>query len=362
MPSNPPHGNNPPEPPRGRHRHPQQRGPQPFRRLFRRDQRPRAVPRRLGLPGPARIPSPDNRHPGTRVRRAGSPRASPTSRASPGTSAGHVMFSHYPYYDRLFEKLMGDEFTSTTARAGCACSTPGSRTRSRTTSATCPSTPRTSASRPHQGPDRQGKGQEPRGGANFGEFIDAVFGEGIAKHFMRPYNFKVWAYPPEMMNKQWIGERVAVLDVDRALKNVVLEQRRLRLGAQQPLQVPAQGRHRRVLPAHRPTASKDQIRLGRPSPPSTSTPGSSPHGDGSQERYDTLISAMPARCALPRHPDRRRARSAPRARPSASCTPAATWSASASSARARAPRAGCTSPSPTAPSTASPTSPTTRPT
>src|SRR6185295_5301134 len=24
---------------------------------------------------------------------------------------GHVMFSHYDYYDRVFERLMGDEFT-----------------------------------------------------------------------------------------------------------------------------------------------------------------------------------------------------------------------------------------------------------
>jgi UDP-galactopyranose mutase len=58
---------------------------------------------------------------------------------------------------------------------------------------------------------------------NFGEFIDAVFGDGIAKYFMRPYNFKVWAFEPEMMNKHWIGERVAVLDFERALKNLVLE-------------------------------------------------------------------------------------------------------------------------------------------
>ena len=57
---------------------------------------------------------------------------------------------------------------------------------------------------------------------NFGEFIDAVFGDGISKHFMRPYNFKVWAHPAEMMNKEWIGERVAVLDINRALKNVML--------------------------------------------------------------------------------------------------------------------------------------------
>jgi protoporphyrinogen oxidase len=52
---------------------------------------------------------------------------------------------------------------------------------------------------------------------NFDEFIDAVFGDGIAKHFMKPYNFKVWAHPPKMMNKEWIGERVAVLDINRAI-------------------------------------------------------------------------------------------------------------------------------------------------
>jgi UDP-galactopyranose mutase len=67
----------------------------------------------------------------------------------------------------------------------------------------------------------QAKGDH-KAAKNFREFIDRVFGEGIAKHFMIPYNFKVWAHPAEMMNKEWIGERVAVLDVDRAIKNVVL--------------------------------------------------------------------------------------------------------------------------------------------
>ncbi len=31
---------------------------------------------------------------------------------------------------------------------------------------------------------------------------------GITHHFMRPYNFKVWATPPERMASNWIGERV----------------------------------------------------------------------------------------------------------------------------------------------------------
>src|SRR5438552_1020582 len=55
------------------------------------------------------------------------------------------------------------------------------------------------------------------------EFCEAVFGDGICKHFMSPYNFKVWAHPLELMNKEWIGERVAMVDVNRAIKNVVMQ-------------------------------------------------------------------------------------------------------------------------------------------
>ena len=55
---------------------------------------------------------------------------------------------------------------------------------------------------------------------DFDTWSGAVFGEGIAKHFMRPYNFKVWATPLREMASQWIGERVAVIDYERALHNV----------------------------------------------------------------------------------------------------------------------------------------------
>ena len=53
--------------------------------------------------------------------------------------------------------------------------------------------------------------------------MEAVFGDGIVKHFMKPYNFKVWAHPAELMNKEWIGERVAMVDVNRAIRNVVMQ-------------------------------------------------------------------------------------------------------------------------------------------
>ena len=53
---------------------------------------------------------------------------------------------------------------------------------------------------------------------DFSSFIDAVFGDGIVKHFMGPYNFKVWAHPGNLMSTEWVGERVAVVDTARTEK------------------------------------------------------------------------------------------------------------------------------------------------
>lgn len=55
---------------------------------------------------------------------------------------------------------------------------------------------------------------------NFGEWIDARFGVGIARIFLRPYNEKVWAYPPEELGVGWVGERVATVDLRRVLDNI----------------------------------------------------------------------------------------------------------------------------------------------
>jgi protoporphyrinogen oxidase len=61
---------------------------------------------------------------------------------------------------------------------------------------------------------------DPSCAANFREWMDAVFGEGIVHYFMAPYNFKVWATPPELMGKDWIAERVSVVDLARIERNM----------------------------------------------------------------------------------------------------------------------------------------------
>ena len=57
--------------------------------------------------------------------------------------------------------------------------------------------------------------------STFLDWIMHSFGDGLARHFMIPYNKKVWAYPPEMLDAHWIGERVAVPDVKRIMDTII---------------------------------------------------------------------------------------------------------------------------------------------
>ncbi|HYF52134.1 MAG TPA: FAD-dependent oxidoreductase [Planctomycetota bacterium] len=77
--------------------------------------------------------------------------------------------------------------------------------------------------------------------SNFREWIHATFGVGIARVFFEPYNFKVWAHPLESMSYDWIGERVAVTDLERAVRNVVLERDDVSWGPNATFRFPKQG-------------------------------------------------------------------------------------------------------------------------
>ena len=133
---------------------------------------------------------------------------------------GHVMFSHYKYYDDVFDKLMGNDFQLNNRECWV---------RMFDTWVPYPFQnnirylPKQVTYECLAGLVKAQANRDYQSAGNFKEFIDAVFGEGIVKHFMQPYNFKVWAHPAEMMNKEWIGERVAVIDTDRAIKNVVMQ-------------------------------------------------------------------------------------------------------------------------------------------
>ena len=232
---------------------------------------------------------------------------------------GHVMFSHYTYYDQCFEKLMGSDFTLNNRE---------SWVRMYDTWVPYPFQnnirylPKQAAYECMAGLIRaqSGKGAiaSPAAARNFGEFIDAVFGEGIAKHFMRPYNFKVWAHPPEMMNKTWIGERVAMIDIERALKNIMLGSDDFGWGPNNQFKFPLKGgtgefykRFERVLGYHHAprgdsvsgseeyhaerggTQGQGHIHLNKEVHTIDVDRKVIDFTDGTRETYDVLVSAMP---------------------------------------------------------------------
>jgi protoporphyrinogen oxidase len=87
---------------------------------------------------------------------------------------------------------------------------------------------------------------------NFEEWIEATFGEGIARYFMLPYNFKVWAHPPAMMSKQWMAERVSVVDTERVLSNVILDRDDVSWGPNNRFKYPLDGGTGAIYHAFRP--------------------------------------------------------------------------------------------------------------
>lgn len=130
---------------------------------------------------------------------------------------GHVLFSHYEYFDKLLDKLLGEEFLSHERI---------SRVRITNTWVPYPFQNNIRYLPPDlqwecvQGLLNQDDDHKPQ---NFAQWMEKIFGAGIVRLFMRPYNFKVWAHPAEDMDFAWIGERVSVVDINRVLKNIILK-------------------------------------------------------------------------------------------------------------------------------------------
>lgn len=202
---------------------------------------------------------------------------------------GHVMFSHYKYYDEVFDKLMGDHFQLNMRESWVRMF---ERWIPYPFQNNIRHLPREACFECVSGLIKAQQAGRHAEAANFEEFIRAVFGDGICKHFMSPYNFKVWAHPPAMMNKHWIGERVAVIDVERALRNIILELDDYGWGPNNQFKFPLSGgtgefyrRFTKPLDGH--------IQLSRKVERIDLATRQVRFADGTAEDYDTLITAAP---------------------------------------------------------------------
>ena len=202
---------------------------------------------------------------------------------------GHVMFSHYPYYDALVERLMGDEYTTLNREAWVWMEERfipypfqnNIRDLEPQTAFDCLA----GAIRAQ----REAGTVTPQ---NFREWVYATMGAGIAEHFMIPYNFKVWATPADMMNYVWIGERVSVVDPESLLRNVLFGRPEKTWGPNSTFKYPLRGGTGFLYEGMR-RYVEDRLELNCPVVAVDPAAKLASTADGRTFGYDVLLSTMP---------------------------------------------------------------------
>jgi protoporphyrinogen oxidase len=200
---------------------------------------------------------------------------------------GHVMFSHYPYFDRVVTEALRDDYLEHQRESWIWLSDRF--------------IPYPFQNNIRYLPKRKmiecllGLAecwQERRESGNFREWIINTFGSGIARYFMLPYNRKNWGFPLTKMDHRWIAERVSVVDFKRVLNNVLFKQDDISFGPNATFKFPLYGGTGGLF-VRIADFFRDRIRL------SEEVVGLNLEGkkvylkDGRSEPYDFLISTMP---------------------------------------------------------------------
>lgn len=149
---------------------------------------------------------------------------------------GHVLFSHYKYVDNLVNKLLGDEYLLHRRNAWIWVA---NRWIPYPFQNNIRYLPKDKVLKCLIGLlEAKSNKESPK---NFKEWCLSIFGKSIAKYFMLPHNFKVWAYPLELLSSNWIAERVSVVDIEKVLRNVIYEQDDMDWGSNSQFKFPLYG-------------------------------------------------------------------------------------------------------------------------
>ncbi|KOS22217.1 hypothetical protein ESCO_002249 [Escovopsis weberi] len=129
---------------------------------------------------------------------------------------------------------------------------------------------------------------------NFDEWIVRMTGKGVADIFMTPYNYKVWAVPTTKMQCEWLGERVAAPDLKTVTKNVILNRVAGNWGPNATFRFPARDGTGGIWIAVAETLPKEKKRFGKHGEVTrVDAENKIAHfADGSSVSYNSLISTM----------------------------------------------------------------------
>jgi len=205
---------------------------------------------------------------------------------------GHVLFSHYQYFDGVMDSLLGSE-ESWVFHEREAWVWMQERFIPYPLQNNIHRLPKECLWECLQGiVEIQGNSKKelPR---HFGEWIDKTFGVGLGKWFLRPYNRKVWAYPEEELAWSWVGERIAPVDLERVLKNVVFQQDDISWGPNALFRFPLNGGTGAIWRTLAERLPQKKIHLNRKVSGVSVNERKVHFSDGTAENYDMLLNTLP---------------------------------------------------------------------
>jgi protoporphyrinogen oxidase len=203
---------------------------------------------------------------------------------------GHVQFSHYDYFDDAMDEALGKdgwlhhERESWVWMADRFVPYPFQNNLRYLPKEMMTKAVRGLVNRPPRTPSPT---------QDFGSWCLQTFGEGIRDIFMAPYNYKVWAFPLERLWAGWVGERVAVADLGRAVENIFLEKDDLSWGPNNTFRFPKRGGTGSVWRALAKQIGEKHIQLNTRIQAIDWHDRVATTSNGDRLKYDRILSTMP---------------------------------------------------------------------
>jgi protoporphyrinogen oxidase len=202
---------------------------------------------------------------------------------------GHVIFSHFPYFDRLVDSMLGKDENQLIRESWIFKGNSWIPYPFQNNLRYLPKAIQLSCLVGAAKAATKGSAQT---STNFRDWILGTFGEGIAEAFMFPYNLKVWTTPLELMSSSWIGERVSVVDFKRLLENVLYERDDVGWGPNSKFRFPLHGGtgeiYRRIA-----NCFPEKVQYQKELVEVDTVGKRVSFSDGTGDHYDVLISTIP---------------------------------------------------------------------
>jgi len=128
---------------------------------------------------------------------------------------------------------------------------------------------------------------------NFYDWILSTFGNGVAKYFMIPYNTKVWAGPLDNVGYYWISDRIALPDLERIKNNIIQKRDDISWGPNNRFRFPVNGGTGAIWRELAKRIPKDKIFYNKEVFRIDTKKRKIFFADGAFDEYDILISTIP---------------------------------------------------------------------